>query len=231
MASGRSSSSSPEHGGRCFGLSSRWVLWAGALLGLLVLAAVAWLGSLQYREEFAVERSRAELLARVLEDHATRTVETAAIAMTSLAELMADRQEVDTAEIGSLLNQCLVGLPFLRSMAVVDASSGRVLTSTDARDRGVAITVSRLGALPTAGGESLGGWIAGRRLADLASKSRGQAAPSAVGFIPLLRSVAVRNGRPLLLVALLNPDTFSNHQALMVADEASGALLASRSPP
>ena len=216
--------SSPPRRPRSFVLPSRAVLWAGAALALLVAGAFAALAVLQYREAFANERSRGELMARVLEDHATRTVETSAIALSAMADLLAAQPLGDATTIGPSLNQALVGLPFLRSVAVVDRQ-GTVLASTAAGDFGRVIQVSRLGPWPEPGRDRLGGFIAGRNLGDL-DTSRAQAVPAGVGFIPLLSQVQMRSGEGLLLVALINPDAFANHQALTVADAQSVALLA-----
>lgn len=209
---------------RSFVLPSRAVLWAGAALALLVAGAFAALSALQYREAFAVERSRGELMARVLEDHATRTVETSAIALSAMADLLVAQPLGDATAIGPTLNQALVGLPFLRSVAVVDRQ-GTVLASTVAADFGHVIDVRRLGPWPEPGSDRLGGFIAGRNLGDLEG-ARAAAVPAGVGFIPLLSEVQMRSGEGVLLVALINPDAFSNHQALTVADAGAGALLA-----
>jgi len=208
---------------RSFVLPSRAVLWAGAALALLVAGAFAALAVLQYREAFARERSRGELMARVLEDHATRTVETSAIALSAMADLLAAQPLGDATTIGPSLNQALVGLPFLRSVAVVDRQ-GTVLASTSSGDYGRVINVRRLGPWPEPGRDRLGGFIAGRNLGDL-DPTRAEAVPAGVGFIPLLSQVQMRSGEGLLLLALINPDAFSNHQALTVADAEAGALL------
>ncbi|WP_293412097.1 ATP-binding protein [Piscinibacter sp.] len=204
--------------------ASRAVPWVGVLLALLILGAIAWLGWAEYHEKVETGRSRVELLARVLEDHATRTVETTSIALGSLSELLATQSSGGVTEVGPLLSQALVGLPFLRSLAVVDAQ-GQVLTTTAARDFGRVVDVRVLGPWPAADREQLGGYVAGRGLADLASG--GPAAPAGVGFIPLLRGIRLRDDVLVSLVALINPDAFSNQQQLTLDDALSGALLAS----
>lgn len=203
--------------------ASRLVPWAGVLVALLVAAVVSWLGWSEYQEKLETRRSRNELLARVLEDHATRTVETTAVTLASLSELLATQNLAQIGEVGPLLNQALIGLPFLRSLAVLD-SRGRVLTSTVARDIGQQIDLAALGPWPAADRDRLGGFVPGRSLADIAG--RGSAAPGSVGFIPLLRALQLRSGDGVLLVAAINPDAFSNHQELTVGDRLSAALLA-----
>ncbi|TXC67070.1 hypothetical protein FSC37_18975 [Piscinibacter aquaticus] len=201
---------------------SRAVPWAGAALALAVAAVVAWLGWSEHEEKLENQRARNELLARVLEEQATRTVETTAIAMASLGELLGTQTPAQIGEVTPVLNQAMVGLPFLRSLAVLDAR-GRVLTSTVPRDAGVTIDPRRLGAWPAVDRDRLGPFVAGRTLADLSQ--RGAAVPATVGFIPLLRGMELRNGEPALLVALLNADAFANQLELTVADRLGGAVL------
>lgn len=201
---------------------SRAVPWAGALLALAVAAAVAWLGWTEHEEKMETQRARNELLARVLEDQATRTIETTAIAMASLSELLATQSLAQIGDVTPVLNQAMVGLPFLRSLAVVDAQ-GRVLSSTVPRDVGVAIDPKRLGAWPAVDRDRLGSFVAGRTLADMAGG--GAATPAVVGFVPLMRGMELRGGEPALLVALVNPDAFANQLELTVADRLGGAML------
>jgi PAS domain S-box-containing protein len=118
----------------------------------------------------------------------------------------------------------MVGLPFLRSLAVVDAR-GRVLASSVPRDAGVVIEPHRLGAWPAIDRDRLGPFVPGRTLADVARQ--GAAVPAAVGFVPLLRGMVLRGGEPALLVALVNPDAFANQLELTVADRLGGAALTS----
>jgi PAS domain S-box-containing protein len=102
-----------------------------------------------------------------------------------------------------------------------------VLTSTTARDFGRVVDLKRLGPWPGAGRDRLGGFVAGRSLADLSVGAAGSTAPPGVGFIAITRQVTMGSGETLLLVALLNPDTLSNQQQLTLADRDSGALLTS----
>lgn len=203
---------------------SRAVPWAGALVALAVAAVVAWLGWDGHEEKLETQRGRNELLARVLEEQATRTVETAAIAMASLAELLSTQTAAQIGEGTPLLNQAMVGLPFLRSLAVVDVQ-GRVLTSTVPRDVGVTVDLQRLGAWPAIDRDRIGPFVAGRTLADVARQ--GTAVPASVGFVPLLRGMALRSGEPVLLLALINPDAFANQLELTMSDRVGGAVLTS----
>lgn len=206
--------------------SGRFVLGTGVVLALAVATAAAWLGNRQYQADLAVERARGELLARVLEDHATRTVETSAIALASMAELLAAQPAADATEIGpSVLNQALIGLPFLRGVAVLDRQ-GNVLTSSLPAESGRMIDLRMLGPWPAAGRDRLGALVPGRNLGDLVGGVGPSNTPPGVGFIPLMRQVQMRSGEGLLVVALINPDALSNHMALTLGDERSAAVLA-----
>lgn len=207
-----------------FWLPSRAVLWAGAILAMLVTGVVMWLGWVEYRAGFEGERARGELLVRVLEDHATRTVETTAIALTSLAEVVVAHSSGNATEIGPALNQSLVGLPFLRSLSIVDRQ-GSVLTSTASRDFGRVIDLRSLGEWPAPGRDHLGGFVLGRSLADLSVGTATNGVPNGVGFIPMTRQLQLRSGQQALLVALINPDAFSNHQQLTVGERESATAL------
>ncbi len=202
---------------------SRIVPWAGAALALAVAAVMGWLAWAEYQEKLQTQRERNELLARVLEDHATRTVESASLGMASLAELVSTQTARQLGELAPVLDQALVGLPFLRSVAVVDGR-GRVLVSTVAREAGQSIDPRALGPWPAVDRDRLGDFVPGRSLADLGTQR--SAAPAGVGIVPLLRGLTLAGGEPVLLVALLNPDTFSTQQQLTVGEGLTGALLA-----
>ncbi len=202
---------------------SRLIPGGGGLLAMVIVAVFAWLARVELDEVTEARRVHNELLARVLEDQATRAVETAAIALVSLSELLSTQALAQIGEVTPLLNQTLVGLPYLRSIAVIDVQ-GRVLTSTVARDVGQTLPPRALGAWPAADRDRLGVFVPGRALADLAGERA--TAPAAVGFVPLMRGMLLRQGEPVLLVALINPDAFSNQQELTVADAQAGALLA-----
>ncbi len=202
---------------------SRLIPGGGALLAMVIVAVFAWLARAELDETTEARRVHNELLARVLEDQATRAVETASIALGSLSELLGTQSLAQIGEVTPLLNQALVGLPYLRSLAVIDAQ-GRVLTSTVARDIGLTIPPRALGAWPAADRDRLGAFVPGRALSDLVGER--STAPAAVGFVPLMRGMLLRQGEPVLLVALINPDAFSNQQELTVADTQVGALLA-----
>lgn len=195
---------------------ARWVAASGAALAALVIAALATLAALKQKEALQVARERIELMARVLEEHATRSFDTVSLALAALADVQ------PSPDAGRELAQSVAGLPLLRSVALVDPE-GRVLASSAPAEAGLSIDLARLGPLPPPGMDRLGGFIPGRGLSALARASAVAPVPAGVGFIPVVR--ALPGGRGWLL-ALVNPDAIANHQQQTV-DAGSLAVLAS----
>ncbi len=206
-------------------LGPRTVAWAGGLLGLAVLGAALAFAVYEHHVRLQAESQRSELLARVLEEQATRSFETASLALAALADVVARGPAQGDARVDSALTQVMIGLPVLRSMAVVDRG-GQVLTSTEASETGLQLDLSRLGVAPAPGHEATGPLIAGRGLAAL----RSGAAPSAVrgvGFVPMWRGVTTPAGQSRLLVAVVNTDAIANHQHQVLRDQSRSSLLVS----
>lgn len=201
---------------------------AGALLATTLLAGAGYSLWREKRELTAEAAARQALLARVLEDHASRSLDAAQIALAGLADVA--ERGAPPEVLQALLGQTQASLGFLRGVALLD-DDGHVLAAADPVDRGVQITPAKLGAWPASGRDSVGSFVASRSLAGLASPS-GMAAPGTaavvppgVGFIPLLRSLKLQDGRPALLVALLNPDALANFQQLTLNDPRAAAAL------
>ena len=206
------------------GLGARGVAFMGLALAALVLLLALGLVSYERRERLADARVANELMARVLEDHATRSVDTAALALAALAELVAKSELRADTQLDWVLAQSIAGLPVLREVAVVDGQ-GMVLASTDPGNLDRMLDLARLGPLPQAGAESLGTFVRGRGLGAVAAGSPAAQAPPGVGFVPLMRQVTTRSNRALLLVGLVNPDAVANHQQQMLGDRGGAAML------
>ena len=205
-------------------------LLAGVVVAALVLGAVLLVAWAQRREIQANAVERAALLARVLDDQAARSVDTAAVSLHALAASLARRADLDAAPaVQPVLEQALVGLPFVRSLALVDAD-GRVLASTQPGDAGHVTDPARLGL--QAGNEQarLGGFLVGRSLVDIATPDTPPPViarpPPRIGFIPLQRAVKRADGSTVWLVALLNPDSFATYQLLATGETGRLAVLA-----
>jgi PAS domain S-box-containing protein len=200
------------------------VLAGGVLLAMAVLAAAAALGIYARQERLQAELQRSELLARVLEDHATRSFESASLALAALADVVTRDSDGERSQLGSVLTQSLSGQPVLRSMAVLDGQ-GRVLASTSPGDTGTLIDLHRLGAHPAAQRESTGGFEPGRGLSALQRGGASSPAPPGIGFVPLMRRVVSRSGQDRLLVAAVNPDAIANHLQQVLGEQGRSALL------
>ncbi len=200
------------------------VVAGGLLLALAVVFAALSFSLYERREHLRAELLRSELLARVLEDHATRSFETASLALAALADVVMRSSDGGAAQLGPVLAQTLVGLPVLRGMAVLDAQ-GRVLASTASGELGASIDLHRLGVGDRHGREFTGGFVPGRSLLALRLGETAVVAPRGVGFVPLVRTAAARNGEVRWLVATVNPDAIANHLQRVLNEQTRSALL------
>lgn len=203
--------------------SVRWVVAAGALLAVMVIAALAALALHERGQAIREQVDRAEVLARVLEDHASRSFETASLALAALADAVVKDPQLQQGATASALSQALAGLPLLRGVAVVD-SEGQVLLSSGVGVVDQRLELGRLGPLPMPGRDAIFPFVPGRGLAALAPGA--PPAPRGVGFVPMVRTVEAPGVRPLLIIGLVNPDAFANHQQQTLDDRRSVALLA-----
>lgn len=108
---------------------SRWrpsniTAGAGVLLAALLLAGTGYGLWRDRRDLHAEAADRQALLARVLEDHASRSLDAAQIALAGLADVAARGGPPEVLQ--ALLGQTQASLGFLRGVALLDAD-GRVL--------------------------------------------------------------------------------------------------------
>jgi len=206
--------------------SSAWAMASGTLLALAVLGAA--LGGLFIERKRAVagQLERGEVYARVLEDHVTRSVESSASALASLAARVGGVRQADTGSLSGGLTQMVGDLTYLRSVSVMDAG-GRVLASSQPGEVGLNVKIASLGAMPESGRDIVGGLVKGRDLADLSVGSPARPVPEGMAFMPVLRAATSRGGEPVLLAALINPDALATHMRLTLNDPSSSAVLAS----
>jgi len=196
----------------------------GLVLSLAVVAAVGWLVWYEYREVLQSDRSQGELEARVIDDHATRTVETASLVLAYVGSQLQTPGAAQAHKSDPLLAQALAALPFVRSLHLLD-EGGQVLASTAASDVGLKIPLDRLGPLPDQGRDTLGSFQPGRGLGAM-----GAAAPSTaahIGFLPFSHGLRSNDGKYMLLVALINPDFLSGFQTLTLGDPQDSVYLLS----
>lgn len=205
-------------------LSSTAAAIAGGILILSTLVAAVAFSRYEYLSQLRSETARSELQARVLEDHATRSVESVSVLLTSLssqldpADLLGGHLRTD-----ALLEQSLVALPHLRGLSVVDVA-GKVLASSVRADVGLQIDLNRLGGLPAPGREHLGGFLPGRSLGALAAGTAAEVTRPGIGFIPLVRT---QEQQAFYVVALINPDSLASYQLRTLDNPAKNAYLLS----
>ncbi len=198
--------------------AARSVVLAGALLALAALVGVllvTWQGRREALESSA-ERNR--LLARVLEDQATRTVDSAALALSNLADSLHAQRVEDASRLTALLQQTTAAHPYVRTVALMD-DQGRVLASSSPRDVGRRVGLDGWGPLPSPGRPTLMLLQPGRGLSDdgAAAQMRDLA------YLPLVLRLP-SGSRPQLLTALINPDAFANYQQGTIEGNGHAAL-------
>jgi len=175
------------------------------------LVTMAWYG---HRETVQMELARVELMARVLEDHATRSVESADLILRTLAEGIDLQPRAGAGQLQPLLTQALQAQPTLRGIAVLDAS-GQVLASSEPREQGLRLDMTLLGQLPPLDQSKLLPLLPGRNLHSLGDP----ALKGHVSMLPLLRRTSGAAGSEVLLLALINPDALANFQHVILGDQ------------
>ncbi|WP_088278995.1 PAS domain-containing protein [Ideonella sp. A 288] len=209
-------------------LSSASVAWMGALLAALAVALAAGFAWHESNDVEQHELHGSETLARVLADHADRTFNTLDVSLATLSRSLNDlRAEPDPERLAALLANAQQGLPFLRSLSLID-DRGRVLASSSAANVGMVLDPKRV-PLPLPGVvDRLGPLVAGRDLADAAATAGGAAsAASPRSFVPLVRAAFDRGEPPRYVVAAINTDYFANEHQLLLADAGRSAGLLS----
>ncbi|HVL44860.1 MAG TPA: PAS domain S-box protein [Acidovorax sp.] len=207
--------------------SSHLVLLTGGLSALVALAAVGALALNDFRAANIGHQNHAAMLARVLEDQATRTMQTTELALESLATLPALTAVVsDPRRMQDTLGQALAALPFLRGLAVVDAG-GRVVVSTLPGDTESFVDLAKLGSPVVVGRTVQGGLTPGRSLQSVRLGGPAVATPAGVAFIPILHGYKSEAGHLLVLVALVNPDSLSNFQHLTLESDVFNSVVTS----
>ncbi|WP_235504022.1 MULTISPECIES: sensor histidine kinase [unclassified Acidovorax] len=191
-------------------------LLSGVLLTLGVGLATTWVASTDRNQLIQADREKAELLARMLEDQTTRTMDSAFFVLATLAESRVFEDIIESPSRGDeALKHALLGVPFMRGLLVINGE-GRILASNSSDELGIQIDMRRLGPLPADDKNAIGPLIAGRGISSLASVTGKIAAPKGLGFIPLLRKLKTLNQQSVYAVGLLNPDALANIQQLAV---------------
>lgn len=178
---------------------------AGAVIVLLLLGGQLWR---DWQAHVRQELGRNELYARVIDEHASSEVDSAALALNALANEVAEPAS-DLSQLGSAqLQPLLAGLTHVRELAVLDAD-GVVLASSRDSGMGMRVDLERLGRPAGAAADWLGTWVAGRDLSSIvvAGTTAPPRTPPGLGFVPMLRASQGPRGQPLWLVAAVNADS------------------------
>lgn len=196
-------------------LSPRGVVQAACLaVAFCALAAVGFVLWNDLRTAVKSSQEQARLLATVMEDQATRTFESADLALSTLSHLPAMRGDPGTGTVGEAMQQMLAGMPFLRGIALAD-EAGRIVASTSPAEQGITVDLARLGpgdAGPNAGRALLGPLVPGRGLESLQPSAQPRPLPPGVAFIPMLFRYTGARGDARTLIGMINPDALSNTQ-------------------
>lgn len=207
--------------------TSHLVVLTGGLSAMAALVAVGALAVNDFRTVRVSHQDHAAMLARVLEDQATRTMQTADLALESLAASPAlTAVASEPRRIQETLGHALAALSFLRGLAVVD-TGGRVIASTSPGDAESFVDLAQLGPAVPVGRTVQGGLVPGRGLRSVRLGEALVAAPAGVGYIPMMHGYKTEAGQELVLVALINPDSLSNFQHLTLESEIFDSVVTS----
>lgn len=209
-------------------LSSAHLVWAGCLLAALLVLLSSAFAVVQRQDTVEQEIRRTQLLARLLADETTRTLDAAGLTLAMISQRMQSR-EASSSDLPERLVESVRGLPYMRSLSLLDAS-GKVLASSNPALVGAAVDVHLLGQPVTAGEAWLGPWIPGRDLADPTRTQAATPAPPAralpgVGLVTLVQRGTASDGQPFLAVAALNPDYLANHFQQILGERSLTAAL------
>ena len=203
-------------------------LWV--VLGLLAALAAAVTGLALWQQRQAIQRGAEGLLeleARVLEGQVSRVADATANALTGMSiwPSLASAGP-DWATVTEALGAQMPGLPFVRSLSVLD-DSGRVLASSGKRNLGVVLPPAFMqrarSQMP--GQPQFGSRVPVRDLADAAMPGT-VVAPGFAGSLPMTLRME-RPGGVWWLVALIAVDYLTNSHELMAGNLPGSAAVLS----
>ncbi|OYT87782.1 MAG: hypothetical protein CFE46_11660 [Burkholderiales bacterium PBB6] len=201
-------------------LQSRSVPWVGLVLSMVIAAGAAAFLVFERGEINEEATSRAELYARVLEDHANRSMGSVELIMQTAEATVEGRGAggKGAEALNQMLEEAVRGQPMVRSLNWLD-TRGLVVASSNPRNVGLDTRV--LIDLPDTG---LGKVTPGRDLHLMVAD--GALLPTAPGVVvlPFARPTRQPDGR---LLALVNLDFFANQYQLTLSDSPSRAALLS----
>ena len=222
-------------------LTERAAWWAGfSLLACMLMALGAFMViELKGMEQQALDRTA--LNARALEDHANRAFNTVDVVLGAVQDTIAqdtathagrlqgehDLHLTHAEGLGQTMATLLQGLPFVRSLSVVNPQ-GKVTASSLPANVGAQVDLAALGTAERPNGGVVPRLLAGRDLGQWAlDRATGTPPQNNQSFMPVLLRLSGDAATAPWLVATINPDYFANQHALTLDNErAVGALLA-----
>ena len=219
----------PAHAGHMAWLATaRGVMIIGACAAGVILLLTLFDVWRAYEEAERREFARAELLARVMEDHATRTFGTVDLTLQTAADEVRatiDAKGFDAARLSQWLADSVRRSPFLRSVSLLDGTAHVLASSSPANiGRGVRLQ-GMLGSAETPDIAQIGRPGSGRDLGEYALID-GRSEVNAY-LLPVVLRFQTGAGRNLVLVAAVNPDFFANYYVQSIDEGRDVGLLAS----
>ncbi len=200
----------------------RWAAVAAMVLVTGLAAAYLWLA---WRD---IEKSAFEeqgLYSRVLEVQTNAALGSLAATVHTVGETIENTKSgPNLADVQSLMADAIRAQSALRSLSLLTAS-GTVLASTSPANVGHRVDLALLGGMPADSAETLGNWLPLRDLSELGVKPDQARRDDGISALPLRRRVDMASDGPLLLVALLNPDSFATQNHVLIGDAAERSAL------
>ncbi|MBY0453777.1 MAG: EAL domain-containing protein [Burkholderiaceae bacterium] len=201
-------------------LKQRHVFWVLAA----VVLAVGWLSALGFtlwrlREEaLANGLEQAVIHARHFEEHLTQTLQLIDVAAENIAPLYENGME--PKNLGPRLREMLRPMPYLRSIAVLDAR-GQVLDSSNPANIGIVIDLQDF--YPSRNPEApilrIGNPWQGRDFISASVVTKAVVlSPTEPHLVPVLRRLS-GTAKPLWLLTAINPDYFVNYAGNLMGAE------------
>lgn len=181
-----------------------WVVAAAFILA--IVAGTAFHLYSLHSEMLRAGSARATLLARVIEDHATRTFATLDGTLALVSET--SREPSSRGELAAVISNALRYAPYIRNLHVVD-QQGRVLSSSQLHLKGMTLDLADLATRGIPGQLQIDTVRDGRDWTDR------QPRPG-WSFIPVSRRILDEDGHPIYVLAALNPDYFTNQYQLVL---------------
>ena len=205
---------------------TRQGVWFITVISLIVGMSVGWIIWYEKNEIINNDKRRTELFTRLLDDHAVRTLDVAALALSDLSEVVRNAGDATGSRLRAPALQVLGSLTFLRNLTLID-STGLILMSTRDQEQGQTVDLDIFGALPINEAPVLSQLLPVRYLEELNLNPQQLTASLNVFSLPLIRRVQTQDARIFYIVGLLNPDFFANFQVVALGDSDLSAVLTS----